>query len=90
MIINENSRISTIVEGDHGQGGFIFSMKILSIMNSRITVESISSLTYILCTKDNGYMLKNIIIEKLKELFKLILEAMTFDNQQLSISNMYM
>ena len=60
------------------------------IMNSRKTVESISSLTYILRTKDNGYMLKNIIIEKLKELFKLILEAMTFDNQQLSISNMYM
>ena len=39
--------------------------------------------------KNNGAILKKSIIEKLEESFKLMVESVTFDNQQLSISNIY-
>ena len=45
------------------------------------------SVTYILCKKDNGNILKNTIIYKLQESFRFILEAIKVDNQQVSISN---
>ena len=39
--------------------------------------------------KDNGDILKNTIIDKLQKSFILMLEAMSFDNKQVSISNTY-
>ena len=34
LIVNEISRIDVVVGGDHGQGAFIFSMKLLFVMKS--------------------------------------------------------
>ena len=39
--------------------------------------------------KDNGDILKNTIIDKLQKSFILMLEPMSFDNEQVSISNTY-
>ena len=83
MIINEISRSDVIVGGDHGQGVFRFPMKMLFIMKCGKSHVRISNVTYILYKKDNGLIPKDSIIEKLQELFKLILVTMIFDNQQL-------
>ena len=58
-------------------------------MKFRETVECISSVACILYKKNNDDILKNTIIVKLQESFKSILVLMTFDNQQLYISNIY-
>ena len=89
MIINEISRIDVIVGGDHAQGVFNFLMKVLFVMKSRKTGGHISSVAYILCKKDHVDILSYIMIKKLQNLFILMLESMTFDNQQLYIRNMY-
>ena len=39
--------------------------------------------------KDNGDILKNTIIDKLQKSFIIMLEPMSFDNKQVSISNTY-
>ena len=64
-------------------------MKLLFVMKSRNTVERIRIVTYILCKIDYDDILQDTRINKLQQLFKLMLEPMTFVNQQLSISNIY-
>ena len=39
--------------------------------------------------KDNGDILKNTIIDKLEDLFKLMLETISIDNHQLFVDNLY-
>ena len=51
IIIDDISRIDVIVGGDHGQGAFRFSVKLLFIMKSSKNVERESSVAYILCKK---------------------------------------
>ena len=87
-ILNIN-RIDIVVGGDHGQGAFRFPMKILYIMNDDTRHESIQPVGYILCQKDNGIILKNTIIKDLGDSINFLNESMTFNNQQLSSSNIY-
>ena len=87
-ILNVN-RIGIVVGGDHGQGAFRFPMKILYIMNDDTRHESIQPVGYILCKKDYGIILKNIIIKVFGDSMKSLNESMTFNNQQLSSSNIY-
>ena len=58
-------------------------------MKSETIIERISSVVCILCKIHNDNILKNTIIEKLQESFKLILIPMKFNNQQLSMINIY-
>ena len=58
-------------------------------MKSSKNIERESSVAYILCKKDNVDILKNTIIGKLQDSFKLILETISIDNHQLSIDNLY-
>ena len=51
--------------------------------------ESIQPVGYILYKKNNGIILKNTIIKDLGNSIKLLNESMTFNNQQLSSSNIY-
>ena len=50
-------------------------------------IERTNCAAYILCKKDNGYILKNVIIDKLQESFNMILDPIKIDNHQLSIDN---
>ena len=58
-------------------------------MKSSENAERESSVAYILCKKDNGDILKNVIIDKLQDSFKLMLETISIDNHQLSIDIFY-
>ena len=87
-ILNIN-RIDINVGGYYGQGAFRFPMKILYIMNDDTRHESIQPMGYILCKKDNGIILKNTIITDHGESIKSLNESMTFNNQQLSSSYIY-
>ena len=49
----------------------------------------ISNAAYILCKRNNGLIFKNTIIKTLHDSFKLVLLSKTFNNQQLSITNIY-
>ena len=51
--------------------------------------ESIQPVSYILYKKDNGIILKNIIIKGLGDLVNLLNESMSFNNQIISPSNKY-
>ena len=82
-------RTDIVVGGDHGQGSFRFPMKILYIMNNGNIHESIQPVGYILCKKVNGIILKNIMIKDLGESINSLNESMSFNNQQLSTSNIY-
>ena len=62
-------------------------MKILYIMKDDTRHESIQPVGYILCKKDNGTILKNTIIKDLGDLIKSLKEEISFNNQQLSSSN---
>ena len=64
-------------------------MKILYIMNDNTRHESIQPVSYILCKKDNGIILKNTIIKDLGDSTNLLNESMIFNFQQLSSSNIY-
>ena len=88
-VINEIFRIDVIVCGVHGRGAFRFPIELLFVMKSETIVENTSSVTYITCKKHNGDILQNTIIDKLQGSFVLMLEHMTLDNQQVSISNIY-
>ena len=44
---------------------------------------------YILCKKDNGIVLKNAMIKDLGDSINSFNESMSFNNQQLSSSNIY-
>ena len=44
---------------------------------------------YILCKKDNGLIFKNTIVKDLGDSLNLLNESMSFNNQQLSPSNIY-
>ena len=87
--LSDIDRIDIVVGGDHGQGAFRFPMKILYIMNNEKRYESIQPVGYILCKKDNGLILKNTIIKELGDSIKLLNESISFNNQQLSPSNIY-
>ena len=89
MNVDDISRIDVTVCGDHGQCAFRFPMKLLFIMKSSKNVERESSVAYILCKKDNGDILKNTIIDKLQDSFKIMLETISIENHQLSIDNLY-
>ena len=65
-------------------------MKILYIKNDDTRHESIQPVGYILCEKDNGIILENTIIKDLGDSINSLNESMTFSNQQLSSSNIYM
>ena len=65
-------------------------MKILYITNNEKRHESIQPVGYILCKKDNGLILKNAIINELGDLINLLNESLSFNNQQLSPSNIYL
>ena len=56
-------------------------------MKSFKNVERESSVTYILCKKGNGEILKNTITNKLQDSFKLMLKIILIDNHQVSIDN---
>ena len=58
-------------------------------MKSSKNIKRKSSVAYISCKKDNGDILKNTIIGKLQESFKLMLKTISIDNHQLSIDNLY-
>ena len=64
-------------------------MKILYIMKDDTRHESIQPVGYILCKKDNGMILKNTIIKDIGDSINSLNESMTFNNQQLSSSNIY-
>ena len=64
-------------------------MKMLYIMKDDTRHESIQPVDYILCKKDNGIILKNTIIKDLGDSINSLNEEMTFNNQQLSSSNIY-
>ena len=64
-------------------------MQILYIMNNGNKHESIKPVDYILCKKDNGIILNNTIIKDLGNSIHLFNESMSFNNQQLSSSNIY-
>ena len=88
--ISNINRTDIVVSGDHCQGAFRFPMKILYIMNNGNIHESIQLMGYILCNKDNGIILKNTIIKDLGDSINSLNESMSFNNQQLSSSNIYM
>ena len=87
--LNDLSRIDVVIGGDHGQGAFRFLMKLLFVMKSFKNVERESSVAYILCKKGNGEILKNKIIKKLQDSFKLMLKIILIENHQVSIDNLY-
>ena len=64
-------------------------MNILYIMNNGTRHESIQPVGYILCKTDNIIILKNTIIKDLGDLINSLNESMSFNNQQLSSSNIY-
>ena len=64
-------------------------MNILFVVTYGQSHVRISNTTYILCKKDNGLMLKNTVIEKINDSFKLMLVSMTFNNKRLHITNIY-
>ena len=82
-------RIDIAVSGDHGQEAFQFPMKILYILNDDTRHESIQPAGYTLYKKDNGIILKNIIIKDLGDSINYLNEPMSFNNQQLSSSTIY-
>ena len=87
--ISNINRMNIVFGGDHDQGTFRFPMKILYIMNNGNRHESIQPVGYILCKKDNGIILKNIIIKYFGNSINVLNESMLFNNQQLFSSNIY-
>ena len=85
--LSDIDRIYIIVGGDHGQGVFRFSMKILHIINNERWRESIQPVNYILCKKDNGIILKSTIIKDLGDSINLLNESMSFNNKKICPSN---
>ena len=59
-------------------------------MNNGTWHESIQLVGYILCKNDNGIISKNTISKDLGDSINSIKESMSFNNQQLSLSNIYM
>ena len=70
--IYDINRIDIVVGSDHGQGAFRFTIKILYIINSGKRHESIQTVGYILCKKDNDIILSNSIIKDLGDFNNLI------------------
>ena len=87
--LSDIDRIDIVTGGDHGQGSFRFLIKKMEIMNNEKIHENIQPVGYILCKKDNGLILKNIIIKDLGDSITLLNESISFNNQQLSPSNIY-
>ena len=58
-------------------------------MNDDTRHESNQPVGYILCKKDNGIILENTIIKDLVDSINSLNESMTFNNQQLFSSNIY-
>ena len=83
------SRIDAIVDGDHCQGTFRFPMKLLFVMKSEKMLNVQVVLLRFNDKQINRDILKNTIIDKLQDSFKLVLEPITIDNHQVSIDNIY-
>ena len=81
--------MNIIVCGHHGQGAFRFPMKILYVMNNGKIYESIQPVGCILWKKDNGIILKRAIIKDLGDSNNLLKESMIFNNQHISLADMY-
>ena len=75
--------------GDHGKGALRFPMKILYIMNDSKGYKSIQPVGYILYKKDNGIILKNILINDLGDSINLLNESILFNNHHIIPSNIY-
>ena len=58
-------------------------------MNDDTRHDSIQPVGYILCKKDNGIRLNNTIIKDLGDSINSLNESISFNNQQLSSSNIY-
>ena len=52
-------------------------------------IERTSKVAYIFIKKHNGDILKNTILDKVQESFKLTLVSITIDNHQVYIDNIY-
>ena len=61
-------------------------MNILYIINNSRRHESIQPISYILCKKDNGIILKNTILKRLENFINLLNESMIFNNQHIDPS----
>ena len=70
--INEINRIYVVVVSDHGQGAFRFPIKIVFATNNGKRFERIQPAGYLICKKDNGIILKNIITKNLGDSIKLL------------------
>ena len=55
--INKMNNTDIVVGGDNGQGVFRFSMKILCIINTGKSRESLQYVGYIVCKQDHGIIL---------------------------------
>ena len=64
-------------------------MQIWYIMTNGKRCESIQPVGYILCKKDNGIILNNIITKDLGGFINLLNESMILINQHISQSNIY-
>ena len=87
--LGDLSRIDVAIGGDHGQGAFRSPMKLLFVMTSSKNFERESRVAYILSKQNNGEILKNTIINKLQDSFKLMLKTILIDNHQVSIDILY-
>ena len=64
-------------------------MKILYIMNNEKIHENTQPVGCILCKKDNGIILENTIIKDIGDSINLLNKSMSFNNQKLCPSNIY-
>ena len=87
--LDDLSRIDVAIRSDHGQGVLRFPMKLLFVMKSSKNVERESIVAYILCKNGNREILKNTIMNKIQDSFKLMLKILLIDNHQVSIDNLY-
>ena len=63
--VNNIDKIKIVVGRDHGQGVFLFPMKLIYVMDDEEIFERITNIDYIRYRKDNGTILKKIIVTKL-------------------------
>ena len=73
----------------HSQGAFRFSIKLLFVMETLKKILNVQVVLFTFYAKNNGDILKNTIIYKFQESFKLVLEQIKNDNHQVSIDNTY-
>ena len=65
-------RVDIVTGGDHSHGAFRFLLKTMLVLKNGEVLERQSTIGYILCKKDTGTILKNIILDGIGEGFKKI------------------